>query len=152
MTSEELSRQLERKLTGDQYRALRYALMRLSAKTSFAALFPLAANLLRPGHVWSQAAHLLVDVEPECPLSCDDALHLLASYCWQVSDQLVPFYFVTQFGKREVREAVARVAADIHDSEQRRRVETVAYWINEAPAVELLGVTSSRGMIRQWDA
>jgi hypothetical protein len=78
------------------------------------------------GWVDAQAAGLLLDLEPPCPISCEDALRMIAEN-WQISDKLVPFYLVTQFGKLYLTKAVSSVAVEFK-GDRRHRVETVAYW------------------------
>jgi hypothetical protein len=81
-------------------------------------LFPLAATY-DADLVWEQAGMLLVDVEPQCPVLYE-ALRILASHAYQPSDRLMPFYFSTQFGKRQLRVAVATVEAELLNTQQRQ--------------------------------
>jgi hypothetical protein len=99
----------------------------------FRLLFSLATNYV--GKLDALAASLLVELEPRCPVSCEDVLRLLASGSWQVSDHLVPFYLVTQFGKARLVDAVAVVGSEF-EGEARHRVATVGYHA-QWPAVYL---------------
>src|SRR5258708_36275979 len=67
----------------------------------FRALFAVAVEYGSDGAA-EFAACLLADLEPPWPLPCRDALRQLAAGAWNPSDQLVPFYLVSPFRKREL--------------------------------------------------
>ena len=80
------------------------------------------------------AATLLIEVEPTCPLTCEDALRMLG--CWQVSDHLVPFYLKLMFGKARLLEALASMVGEM-DRPGHQPMGTVAYWVR-FPSVETI--------------
>ena len=103
----------------------------------FHALFPIAVEYLGDGADYV-AAQLLVDLEPACPVSCRDALLTVAFGEWQLSDRLVPFYLITQFGKPGLQRAAEELLAEAELSgSQATAVSGVAYWAG-FPAVQLL--------------
>lgn len=84
------------------------------------------------------AARLLVDLDPLCPVSCRDALLAVAFGEWWLSDKLIPFYLVTQFGRSEVLRVAEELLAEAGLSgSQIGAVSGVAYWAG-LPAVQLL--------------
>ncbi|HEX4610835.1 MAG TPA: hypothetical protein VH092_21780 [Urbifossiella sp.] len=80
---------------------------------------------------------MLVDPEPGCPVSCEDALRMVAAGRWNVSDKLVPFYLITQFGKLRLAAAIETVAAGVLGREARVMVTGVGYWAR-LPTVEMI--------------
>jgi hypothetical protein len=103
----------------------------------FRGLFPLAVAAQRDGLAYP-AAYLLLELEPPCDLSCEDALRLVAPN-WDISIQEVPLYLITQFGKRELRRAVEFLVRDEAIGEvEKKRLETILYWI-DFPASETIG-------------
>lgn len=131
MSPEELRMQLEANPTGTEYVAILHALLRLPSDAAFHLLFPLAATY---SDISDLAACLLIEVEPRCPLTCEDALRMLAD--WQVSDHLVPFYLKLMFGKASLLEAVASMAAQM-DRPGAQPMRTIAYWV-KFPSVETI--------------
>jgi hypothetical protein len=119
----------------------------------FQALFPVAVDnrLARAAgqfgsefweHLSFRAGNLLVDLEPRCPVSCEQALRLVAEGEWDLSLREVPFYLVSQFGKLQLAEVASRLLEEVSGPGQKLALETVAYWL--APAtVDLLAVSRS---------
>jgi hypothetical protein len=103
----------------------------------FRGLFPLAVAAQRDGLAYPAACLLLV-LEPPCDLPCEEALRWVVPD-WDISIKEVPLYLVTQFGKQELRRAVeALVKDDAIGDVERRRLETVVYWI-DFPVSETIG-------------
>jgi hypothetical protein len=102
-------------------------MLRASDAAVFHGLFPTATNLR--SYFWPVAVALLVVVEPRCPLTCAAALRRIAVSRWQVSDQLIPFYLVTQFGKQQLLATTRTVSAE-YEGERRACVKVVRYWIS----------------------
>ena len=122
----------------------------------FRALFPVAADsrLARAagqfgpepvGHLSFRAGRLLVDLEPRCPVPCEEALRVVAEGAWDLSLREVPFYLVSQFGKLRLAEVATRLLGQASDPGQKLALETVLYWL-APPAVDLLSVSRS-----YWD-
>ena len=74
------------------------------------------------------AGRLLIALEPECPFSCEQVLQLVSESTWNVSYKELPFYLISQFGKRNVLLAAERLASAAPPGEQRSRVEGISYW------------------------
>jgi hypothetical protein len=75
------------------------------------------------------AGRLLIELEPRCPVSCEQVLDQVSKSNWNVSFKELPFYLISQFGKWNVLRAVESVAgAASLTGEQRVRVEGIAYW------------------------
>lgn len=74
------------------------------------------------------AGRLLIELEPKCPLSCEQVLERVYESSWNVSCKEVPFYLVSQFGKWYVLNAVESLVSSLPSGEQRRRVEGISYW------------------------
>jgi hypothetical protein len=151
MSPGELRRRLGAKLTPREFLAIRDTLAGLPSKRVFHLLFPIATTQFpvattHSPWAWFSAAELLLELEPRCPLSCEDSLRLLAAGSWQPSDHLVPFYLVTQFGKIALLHAAKSVARELED-EAARSVETVSYW-SEFPSVSTIDVYMSRRLTR----
>ncbi len=113
----------------------------LPAGLLFEAVFPIATTY--QGGESELAAELLVEVQPQCPITCEEALRVISSaQRWNLSDRLVPFYLVTAFGASHVLQAVAAVGAE--SGTDRTLVFGIAYWVRQ-PAVELIaGYASTR--------
>jgi hypothetical protein len=99
--------------------ALQYPFAHMHSSEVFYALFSIA-TVQWPNaapQMWDGAdflaARLLVAYQPVCPLACQDALLLLESGCWNVSDAFVPFYLATQFGVPKTMATAERVAKKV---------------------------------------
>ncbi len=132
-----LRRRLATGLRAAGFAPLRAEFRRHDPADAFHALFPVAVEFTGDG-ADQVAGRLLVDLEPACPVTCRDALVAVAFGDWQLSDRLVPFYLITQFGKRELRRAAEELIAEAGLSgSQVTAVSGVAYWAG-FPAVQLL--------------
>jgi hypothetical protein len=125
MSPEELKRRLDANPSATEFYAIAEELHKLPSHVVFELLFPIATTCV--GHADALAAALLLELEPQCPVSCEDALRMLAAGSWQVSDHLVPFYLTTQFGKVHVLETVRLVATQL-DRAGANSVTTIGYW------------------------
>jgi hypothetical protein len=115
----------------------------------FRALFAVAVDYRADG-ASDFASCLLADLEPPCPLSCREALVQLAAGSWNPSDRLVPFYLITQFGKRELGRAIEALLAVAGPGVERSRLEGVQYWAELSAAVLIAGHLEGRW--REWQA
>ena len=135
VTIEELTRRLKAASTWLERRELEHELARLDPAVVFDLLYSIATTYgVETPH--DAAASILVELQPPCPLSCEDALRFLARTDWNLSDRLIPFYLVTQFGQQRVVQAVDVVKMEF-DGENRTLVAGVGYWA-EKPAVVLI--------------
>jgi hypothetical protein len=119
----------------------------------FQALFPVAADnrLARAAgqfgsepweHLSFRAGKLLVDLDPLCPVSCEEALRMVAGGDWDLSLKEVPFYLISQFGKLQLGGVVRKLLSEVSGEPEKLALETVAYWL--APAtVDLLSTSRS---------
>jgi len=135
VTIEELTRSLKAASTWSQRRKIEHELVRLDPGVAFHLLYSIATTYgVDTPH--DAAASILLQLQPRCPLSCEDALRFLARTDWNLSDHLIPFYLVTQFGQQRVVQAVRLVKTEF-DNESQARVTGVGYWA-EKPAVLLI--------------
>jgi len=135
VTIEELTRSLKAASTWSQRRKIEHELVRLDPGVAFHLLYSIATTYgVDTPH--DAAASILLQLQPRCPLSCEDALRFLARTNWNLSDHLIPFYLVTQFGQQRVVQAVRLVKTEF-DNESQARVTGVGYWA-EKPAVLLI--------------
>jgi hypothetical protein len=148
MTTNELRARLTDNTTIGELKEIRRALMRLPPADVFHLLFPIATNL--GGGADYQAVALLVELEPPCPLTCEEALRLLASGSWQPSDVFLPFYLVGQFGKIRVLEAVRTVSGELK-GDPANYVRTVGYWLLTLRVTEMAEEYAGQWRER-WDA
>jgi hypothetical protein len=110
------------------YAALRSEFQTRPPEETFSLLFPIAAEYGMDG-ADGVAAQLLAELEPLCPVSCEEALLTLARGDWYVSDERVPFYLLYQFGRRELFASVEKVLAEGGLSpREANKVSTVEYW------------------------
>jgi hypothetical protein len=134
---EDLRQRLAGGLRPGRFAPLRSEFAAREPAAAFHALFAVAVEYVGDG-ADQVAGRLLVALEPACPVSCREALLTLALGDWQLSDKLVPFYLVTQFGKGELLRVAAELVAEAGLSgSQITAVNGVAYWAG-VPAVELL--------------
>jgi hypothetical protein len=135
MTPDELRASLTNEITQAQFRDLAAALRAHPEEERFALLWPLALNTnLAPVDHW--ASSLLVELEPACPLTVEHALRDIAKSLLNLSNELVPLYLATQFGKDTVREACGELANKEYREAIPERLKTIPYWLAR-PAVEL---------------
>jgi hypothetical protein len=89
-----------------------------TAEEIFRSLFPLAINV---GPASAIASHLLVDLQPCCPIELPELLANIHSSTLDASNCGVPFYLVTQFGQR----AILCEAENFGPSPN---VQSIVYW------------------------
>lgn len=89
-----------------------------TAEEMFQALFPLAIHV---GPASAIASHMLVDLQPGCPIELQELLEKIHSSTLDASNCSVPFYLVTQFGQR----AILSAAAEFGPSPN---VRSIVYW------------------------
>jgi hypothetical protein len=130
VTADELRPLLVRgSITPAKMAELRQQLGHLPPDSVFRALFPIAIDFQGDG-ASQVAAQMLVDLEPQCPVSCEDALRMVGEGRWNVSDKLVPFYLISQFGKFRLAEAIETVVGEGLGEEARVMVTGIGYWAN----------------------
>jgi hypothetical protein len=137
VTAEELRPLLAFGIAAPKLAELRKRLGKLPSVTVFRALFPIALDAGEELAADQLAAQMLVDLEPECPVSCEDALRMVAAGRWNVSDKLVPFYLISQFGKFRLAGAIQTILAEGLGQEARVMVAGVGYWAR-LPTVEMI--------------
>ena len=77
---------------------------------------------------------LFIEVEPTCPVSCEDALRMLTE--WQVSDRALPFYLKLMLGRvSPLLEALVSVAGQTRDD---RKLRTHSGRLFAVPVLYLL--------------
>ena len=122
-----LSREiLERVRTYDEFIDLALALGKSDRTGLFEFLF---AQAISGGPGSGVAAGLLVEIEPKTTQTCKELLEEVAKSNWNVSEKKVPFYFISQFGKRGLIGAYEDYVkeATLTDA-QKQRVGTIIYW------------------------
>ena len=92
----------------------------------FDSLFTLAINA---GSGSGIASHMLVDLQPVCPIELPPLLAKIHSASIDPSNSSLPFYLVTQFGQRSILREAARVVPS-------QSVRSILYWITK-PAINL---------------
>ncbi|TXI90190.1 MAG: hypothetical protein E6Q34_09435 [Burkholderiaceae bacterium] len=89
----------------------------------------LFSRAMSGGRVGAIAARLLVEIEPKPTRNCEELLDEVAKSNWNVSVKEVPFYFISQFGKRGLISAYENYINDaILTDMQKQRVGTIIYW------------------------
>jgi hypothetical protein len=98
----------------------------------------LFAHSLLGGRVGDVAARLLVETDPAPTRSCEELLAEIATSKWDVSVKELPFFLISWFGKRFLKDAYRSFiqTADL-TSEQKQRVGTIIYW-TAGPAANLI--------------
>ena len=136
ISQKELKRILAGEITRQQLRELRFILQEWEPDDVFHSLFWLALK----GDLYPcdfSASYLLVDLDPLCPMDCKEALLAIAGSRLNLSNRLVPFYLVTQFGKRKVISAYRELVMTEFDHGVPNSLASIQYWIS-APALELV--------------
>ena len=110
---------------------LRERLRQLPGERQFEILFPIAVKDPYPEESPPvlDAALLLQELSPSCPISCEDAVRALLPE-WSVSLEQVPFYLAACFGPRRVYEAIAALEPEVLDKSQKANLDTVSYWVH----------------------
>ncbi|MFC5479347.1 hypothetical protein [Massilia suwonensis] len=84
------------------------------------------------------AACLLIEIDPAPTRSCKELLAEIAKSKWNVSTKEVPFFMISWFGKRTVRNTCQGLIGEANlTPEQTQRVSTIIYWTN-SPAANLI--------------
>ncbi len=99
---------LDRIANADDFRAVSRSLAQWQSSEVYEALFPLAISGREGAAPW-YAGCLLIDLQPDCPEPPLDMIARVHASKWFVSFREVPFYLVTQFGKRTVLDAAAHL-------------------------------------------
>jgi hypothetical protein len=137
MTVEELRLALADPMTPDRFRQLRADLATWDPSELFETLLRFALDT-EPSNsdVWASA--LLVELEPPCPISCEEALRRIARSRMNHSNRLIPFYLAAQFGKRRVLRIVRRLRSVEFEVRLPERLKVVRYWLR-VPSISLPG-------------
>lgn len=98
----------------------------------------LFAHSISGGRVGGVAARLLIETDPAPTRSCEQLLAEIAMSKWDVSTKEVPFFLISWFGKRYLKELYGSFiqTADL-TPEQKQRVGTILYW-TASPAANLI--------------
>jgi hypothetical protein len=74
---------------------------------------------------------LLAEFKPECELSLDEFLSLIAS-TWNLSVEEVPFYLAHVFGAQNVADAANEMSERFAEGTyERRSLGTIAWWLKQ---------------------
>lgn len=145
----ELRRRLCAEMNSGRFYLLKSEFATMEPSRVFHMLFPIAIEF--NGDVADQvAARLLALLEPACPCSCRESLVAIALAEWNLSDKMIPFYLISQFGKAKVHRVVNELVAQPGLSgSQITAVTGVAYWAS-IPLAQL--VEDLLGWKRQYDS
>jgi hypothetical protein len=102
-------------------------LRRTDGSEIFHALFPIAAEAQEHAPAYD-AACLLFDVKPTCPIPCKDAIRAMLPH-WDISIQELPWYLAGYFGEGAIRQALKELRGDLLSQQERVRLDTVRYWV-----------------------
>jgi hypothetical protein len=110
------------------FRGVREQLRGLSDKQQFEILFQVAVKRQCGDAPVCDAAVLLRELSPECPISCEEAVRAMLP-SWDVSIEEVPFYLVAHFGAGRVRDAVREVQHQVSSQPEKASLDTIVYWV-----------------------
>ena len=82
------------------------------------------------------AATILLELNPTCPLHCVEVVRNIATSDWLVSLAKLPWYVVQQFGLQHVRDAVMQVRNEQLTEIQFKVLSTIDYWAKLAPTAK----------------
>ena len=109
---------------------LRDRLRCLSSEQQFQILFPIAVKNPYIGNFpVLDAALLLKELSPSCPISCEEAIRALLPE-WSVSLDQVPLYLAACFGPPHLHRAIANLGSELTNKSQRSSLEAVSYWVH----------------------
>ena len=109
---------------------LRERLRQLPGEQQFQVLFPIAVRSQYVGDFpVLDAALLLEELRPECPISCEDAVRALLLE-WDISIEQVPFYLAVRFGPARVHQAIANLQPEVTEKNRKVNLDTVSYWVH----------------------
>jgi hypothetical protein len=74
------------------------------------------------------ASFLLASIDPPPARGCKELLLELAGASWDLSNKVLPFYLVTQFGKAQLLDTIEQLVRGATDSALKIKLEGVAYW------------------------
>jgi hypothetical protein len=121
--------------TYDDYLALFRSLAELDHSLLFRSLWHLAIRERWDGRR-AIASFLLANIDPPPARGCEELVLELASASWDLSNKVLPFYLVTQFGKTQLLSTIEQLVGRSTDSTQKVKLEGVAYWA-KMPAANL---------------
>ena len=75
------------------------------------------------------AGRLLLEVSPKCPRTDLDNMLIALLPVWELSVEQVPWYFQREFGTPDLGDALRRVADRKLPPEERKALQTFAWWI-----------------------
>jgi hypothetical protein len=137
VTAEDFRRAFaELTMTQERFQQLAASLREKPAEELFGLLWPVALDTLSsPADQW--ASQLLVQLEPWCPMTCEDALRAVATSELNLSNRLVPFYLAAQFGKRKVAKAYRVLVPAEFPGEVPPALGGILYWLS-FPTIDLV--------------
>lgn len=127
MTRDEIIMAMREANHDGQWRRLCERLRRMECSEVFHALFPIAAEAQRHAPAYD-AACLLFDVKPACPVPCKDAIRSMLPH-WDISIEELPWYLAGYFGEAAVRQAIEELRGDMLSQQERVSLDTVRYWV-----------------------
>lgn len=133
---QDLDKRIAAVSTYDEYLALYRSLSESNRIDLFDPLWNLAIRESWDGRR-AIASFFLVGIDPPAPRGCGELLNELANAAWDLSNKVVAFYLVTQFGRACVLHAIEKALGRGTDSAQKVKLEGVAYWAR-MPAADLV--------------
>jgi len=94
----------------------------------FTVIFGHAVEEQAIGVAVYDAARLLHEANPSCPIPCELAVESMLPN-WDVSIQEVPWYLKRQFGADGVKEAVKNVRKHVSSDGERSTLDSILYWV-----------------------
>ncbi len=110
------------------FRGVRERLRGLDDSQRFAVLFPIAIR--RQGDALAlDAACLLRELSPHCPLACEEAIRAML-LTWDVSLEEVPFYLAARFEPGHVRDIARKLMQEFPSEPEKGSLRSIAYWMD----------------------
>lgn len=120
----------------DEYFELKQSLSGTNSRPSFEEIWTIALKERWDGSK-AVASFLLASLDVAAPRTLEDLLLDIAGSSFDLSNRVLPFYLVTQFGKLNVLAAVEKLIRATTDQSQKVKLDTVAYWAR-MPAEDLI--------------
>ena len=79
------------------------------------------------------AARILLELNPQCPIPCVDVIRNIVHSDWFISLEELPWYVVQQFGRETVHQSIKQVRSESLTADESSVLRTIAYWTGLAP-------------------
>lgn len=126
MTRDEIIAAIREAHLKGHWARLRERLRRMDGGEIFHELFSIAAEAQRHGPA-CDAACLLFEVKPACPIPCKDAVRAMLSH-WEISIAELPWYLAGSFGEEAIHRAIEELQEEPLGQRERTGLDTVRYW------------------------